>query len=54
MANKEFLEEYPLYKKFIATNFYDWTSLADLPKPAIHMYCWRCDSDQTFNMANEY
>lgn len=54
MANKKFLEEYPLYKKFITTDFYNWTSLADLPKPAIHMYCWICDSGQTFNMVNEY
>ena len=54
MANKKFLEEYPLYKKFITTDFYYWTTLRDLPKPAIHMYCWKCDSDQTFNMANEY
>jgi len=54
MANKRFLEEYPLYKKFLTSDFYDWTSLDDLPKPAIHMYCWRCDSDQTFNMVNEY
>lgn len=54
MANKKFLEEYPLYKKFITTDFYNWTPLKDLPKPAIHMYCWRCDSDQTFNMVNEY
>lgn len=54
MANKKFLEEYPLYRKFVTTDFYNWTPLKDLPKPAIHMYCWRCDSDQTFNMVNEY
>lgn len=54
MANKEFLEEYPLYKKFITTDFSRWTTLDDLPKPAIHMYCWKCDSEQTFNMSNEY
>ena len=54
MANKKFLEEYPLYKKFITTDFYNWTQLDQLPKPAIHMYCWKCDSDQTFNMSNEY
>lgn len=54
MANKKFLEEYPLYKKFITTDFYNWTILSNLPKPAIHMHCWRCDSDQTFNMTNEY
>lgn len=54
MANKKFLEEYPLYKKFVTTDFYNWTLLENLPKPAIHMYCWQCDSDQTFNMINEY
>ena len=54
MANKKFLEEYPLYKKFLTDEFYDWTRLDNLPKPAIHMYCWKCDSDQTFNMTNEY
>lgn len=54
MANKKFLEEYPLYKKFLTNDFYNWTSLDKLPKPAIHMHCWRCDSDQTFNMINEY
>lgn len=54
MANKKFLEEYPLYRKFIVTDFYDWTPLSGIPKPAIHMYCWRCDSEQTFNMVNDY
>lgn len=54
MADKKFLEEYPLYKKFLTDAFSEYTSLDNLPKPAIHMYCWRCDSDQTFNMINEY
>ena len=53
MANKQFLEEYPLYRKFVSS-FNQWTTLNELPKPAIHMYCDRCESDQTFNMANEY
>lgn len=54
MANKKFLEEYPLYKKFLTNDFSNWTTLENLPKPAIHMHCLRCDSDQTFNMTNEY
>jgi len=53
MANKKFLEEYPLYKKFI-TDLHGYSDLGDLPKPAIHMYCKRCESEQTFNMVNEY
>ncbi|NQU99211.1 MAG: hypothetical protein HQ538_00585 [Parcubacteria group bacterium] len=54
MPNKKFLEEYPLYKKFKVEDLYDFSDLDDVPKPAIHMYCDRCDSDQTFNMHNEY
>ncbi|MCX6717771.1 MAG: hypothetical protein NTU76_03815 [Candidatus Taylorbacteria bacterium] len=60
MANKEFLEKYPLYKKF-KTNWefypeYGHTQLKEnmVPKPAIHMYCNVCDSEQTFNMSNEF
>ncbi len=53
MANKKFLEEYPLYKKF-TTDFYKSDELSQLPKPAIHMHCDNCDSDQTFNMINKY
>lgn len=61
MANKKFLEEYPLYKKFSPgwqkfTPFYDHTHIRNnqLPKPAIHMWCEVCKSEQTFNMSNEY
>jgi len=53
MANKKFLEEYPLYKKFIS-EFHRYTSFTDLPKPALHMRCDHCESDQTFNMVNDY
>ncbi len=60
MANKEFLEKYPLYRKF-KTNWkfypiYEHTMLKEdnTPKPAIHMYCEVCRSDQTFNMSNEF
>lgn len=59
MANKKFLEEYPLYRKY-KTDWcgedyaYSRKTFGNLPKPAIHMYCDVCDSDQTFNMQNEY
>ena len=59
MANKKFLEEYPLYRKF-KTNI-SWSRdyksgvrADELEKPAIKMYCNICGSDQTFNMFNEY
>lgn len=55
MANKKFLEEYPLYKKFFdLSGVYNWTEVQSLPKPAIHMFCYVCNSDQTFNMTNQY
>ncbi len=61
MANKKFLEEYPLYRKFNPgwESFYpayEHTHIRNnqLPKPAIHMPCDVCGSDQTFNMSNEY
>lgn len=60
MANKQFLEKYPLYKKY-KTNWkfygaYERTQLKEgqVPKPAIHMNCSVCASEQTFNMSNEY
>jgi hypothetical protein len=53
MPNKEFLETYPLYKKF-RTYFTGPTSLCMLPKPAINMFCNNCNSVQTYNMINEY
>lgn len=51
MPNPDFLENYPLYRKF-QTKLPLW--LSDLPKPAIHMPCWVCKSEQTFNMVNNY
>jgi len=60
MPNKKFLETYPLYKKM--KNFYEFddryahTRLTriKLQKPAIHMHCDICDSEQTFNMSHEF
>jgi hypothetical protein len=53
MAYKKFLEEFPLYKKF-PTDFSIYQQVGRLPKPAIHMFCVTCSSDQTFNMLNDY
>jgi len=52
MPNREFLERYPLYRKFKM----DLPGKAgDLEKPvAIHMYCPVCGSDQTFNMTTSF
>lgn len=57
--DKTFLETYPLYRKLKTEIkfFRDITSgieANNLPKPAIHMHCGPCGSDQTFNMSNEY
>jgi hypothetical protein len=63
MPNKQFLEEYPLYKKFsfeiekLGRGMYGitlGTVLVKLPKPAINMHCPICKSMQTFNMVGEY
>jgi len=46
MPNREFLEEYPLYRKFKM----DLPEVeTQLEKPAIHMHCPVCGSEQTFN-----
>ncbi len=59
MANKEFLENYPLYKKYKTDKSWHRSHRAGLeagtlPKPAIKMFCAVCGSDQTFNMVNDY
>jgi hypothetical protein len=51
MPNPEFLETFPLYRKFRA-EIPD--TLNKVPKPAIHMHCGVCNSEQTFNMSNDY
>ena len=51
MPNKEFLEDYSLFRKYKA----DIPSTLDrLPKPPINMDCRDCGSVQTFNMINNY
>jgi len=52
MPNKEFLEQYPLYRKFWVKNMPTTTS--ELLKVSIKMNCPTCKSDQTFVMTNEY
>lgn len=56
MPNKIFLETYPLYRKFDTDwrNSYNNLKLKKLPKPAIHMFCSVCNSEQTFNVINDY
>lgn len=60
MPNKLFLETYPLYKTFkTEIEFYPkyentYTTWKKITKPAIHMFCKQCGSDQTFNMIEEY
>lgn len=51
MPNKEFLEEYSLFRKFIAKMP---SALNSFSKPPINMHCAKCSSVQTFNMTNEY
>ena len=51
MPHPEFLEKYPLYRKFEIDVPY---LLREIPKPSIHMFCKKCDSDQTFIMTNNY
>lgn len=51
MPNKEFLEEYSLFRKF---KIELPKTLDKFPKPPINMYCEICGSVQTFNMTNEY
>lgn len=51
MPNSKFLEEFPLYRKF-KCEIPEYLSI--IPTPAIHMYCGRCKSEQTFRMSNRY
>jgi hypothetical protein len=52
MPNREFLEKYPLYRKFLMDDLP--ARLESLPRPAVHMGCLVCGSGQTFNMVNQY
>lgn len=51
MPNREFLETYPLYRKFkmdIPDKF------SELEIPPVNMNCTVCNSEQTFNTASNY
>lgn len=52
MPNKEFLENYPLYKKFEVENLQH--TVDQLPKTSIKILCQHCASAQTFLMQNDY
>ena len=52
MPNKEFLEDYPLYRKFKVVNFPETTN--QLEKVRLKMSCPVCRSEQTFAMNNDY
>lgn len=49
--NKEFLEEYSLFRKFLVEVP---KAMNSIPKPPINMVCRDCGNLQTFNMINEY
>ena len=51
MPNKEFLEDYSLFRKLKATMP---ATLDQFPKVPINMECHICRSVQTFNMTNNY
>jgi len=51
MPNKEFLEDYPLFKK-LNTKLPETLNL--FQKAPINMFCGICNSEQTFNMTNEF
>lgn len=51
MPERKFLEDNPLYSKIgIASAI----TMNQIPKPAVHMFCEECKSDQTFQMINQY
>lgn len=52
MPNRDFLENYPLYRRFPIADLP--VTLDRLPHPAAHLHCRVCESGQTFNMANQY
>lgn len=49
--NKEFLEDYSLFRKFESAIP---STMNRIPKPPINMVCRNCGNHQTFNMVNEY
>lgn len=61
MITKQFLETYPLLRKYPVTfdklSYSQWGTkgaICNLPKPALNLFCKKCQSMQTFNMENDY
>lgn len=61
MITKQFLETYPLLRKYTVTfdkvvHFAGGNrgTIANLPRPPINLYCQNCEGMQTFNMENSY
>jgi len=52
MPDVEFLEKYPLYRKF--KSYHAAKILRNMPKVNINMFCEECKEIRTFNMVNEY
>src|ERR1017187_5829139 len=52
MPNEQFIEQYPLYRKFHVDSLPPY--LNALPKVRINMTCGTCKSLQTFSMTNNY
>lgn len=52
MPDKQFLEEWPLYRPFPVKNLpFEWDDLARVP---IKMLCFDCNSEQTYLMKESY
>lgn len=61
MITKQFLETYPLLRKYAVTfdklvhyQFGTKGAITNLPIPAINLYCKSCQNIQTFKMENSY
>lgn len=61
MITKQFLETYPLLRKYPVTfdkpsysQFGTRGTIYDLPKPALNLFCKNCRGLQTFNMENDF
>jgi hypothetical protein len=52
VPNKEFIEQYPLYRKFHVLRMP--AELGSLPEVRINMICTKCASSQTFELTNKY
>lgn len=51
MPNRDFIEDYPLYRKFVE-EFPEYTH--ELSSPSVRLKCELCGSEQTFALANDY